>query len=77
MKGGSLGAAIAHFDPNQNVVRIGLGVLNLHIEVAIVVENPGVRELELGLVFTPAAILVDNPLVWVFRLRILIEAFHV
>jgi hypothetical protein len=64
-------------DTNEDVIRRLLGVFGHHIEVAALVEHPGVREFKLRLVFTAAAVFFDESRVGKPGLRVLIERFHV
>jgi hypothetical protein len=48
MQGGGLGRVVVHRHLHQDVVDIGLGIFDLDIEIAVVVEHPGVDQLELG-----------------------------
>ncbi len=54
-----LGAAIVGGDPEQDVVAGCLGVLDDHVEVAVVVEGPGVDQLVLRLTHAPRGVLVE------------------
>ena len=53
------GPAIGDGDADQDVFGRGLGVFGENVEVAIVVENAGVVELELGVSRAAAAVFVD------------------
>ena len=68
---------VAHRDANQHVVGCRLGVFDEHVEVAIVVEHPGVEQFVLRLVFAAAAIGLDQVAVREGRLRILVQILHV
>ena len=61
----------------SDVVRRGLGVLDDHVEVAVVVEDPGVEQLVLEVVAAAAAVLGDQVRVRERPLRILVEALQV
>ena len=54
------GAAVGNGDTDQDVVRVGLGILGAHIEVATFIKDAGVAQLEFGLVLVPAAVLFDE-----------------
>ncbi len=56
--GAASGAAIDDGDPHQQVVGRRLGVLDEHVEIAVVVEHAGVEQLVLGLVLRPRPRLV-------------------
>src|SRR5437867_1160662 len=69
--------AIMDRDEHEDVLRIRLGVFDEDIEVAVVVEDAGVEQLELRLVFAATTVLLYKPAVGKFTLRILIEHFQV
>ena len=64
-------------DADQEVVGIGLGVLDDDVEVAVVVEDAGVDQLELRLAAAAPRVLLDELGVGKRRLRILVEPLHV
>ncbi len=72
-----LGRAVVDRHLHQNVVDIGLGIFDYDIEIAVVVEHPGVDQLELGLVPAAPSVLLDQPGVREGCLRILVEHAHV
>jgi hypothetical protein len=72
-----VGSAVRARDADQDVVGSGLGVLDLDVEVAALVEHAGVAELELGILLRARAILLDEPRVRELGLRILVQAAHV
>ena len=47
------------------------------VEVAVVVEDAGVDQLELGVARPAAAVLLDQPVVGELALRVLVEELHV
>ena len=53
-----VGAAVVRGDAHQDVVVRGLRVLDDHVEVAVVVEDPGVEQLVLVVLLAAAAVLV-------------------
>src|SRR5437667_1826821 len=69
--------AVADGDKHQNVVRRGLGVFDEDVEIAVVVENAGVEQFELRLVFATTPVLLDQPSIGEFPLRILVEQLQV
>src|SRR6266699_2070305 len=69
--------AIMDRDEHEDVLRIRLGVFDEDIEVAVVVEDAGVEQLELRLVFAATTVLLHKPAIGKFTLRILIEHFQV
>ena len=54
-----------------------LGVLDEDVEVAVLGEDAGVDQLELGILLAAAAVLLDQSAVGELRLRILVEHLHV
>src|SRR5206468_1856971 len=60
-------------DAPQHVLDVRFRVLNLDVEVAVVVEEPGVDQLELRVLTAAARVLVDELLVGIRGLRILVE----
>jgi hypothetical protein len=72
-----LGSAIGHRDPDQQVVGIGLGVLDLDVEIAGLGEDAGVDQLVLGCAATATSVLLDQLAIGIGRLRILVERPHV
>src|SRR5262245_49303499 len=71
-----LRAAIAEAEADEDVFRLELGVLHHHVEIAPLVEDPGVDQLILHLAFAPPPVLLDQLMVRVCRLRVLIEIFQ-
>jgi hypothetical protein len=72
-----VGSPIESRDADGHVLRPGLRVLDDHVEVAVVVEDPGVHELELSRLAAPLLVLFHEPRVGVLGLRILVEPLHV
>ena len=72
-----LGSAVAHADPDQNVIGRRFGVLDEHVEVSVVVENARVEQLVLGFVLAAAAVGRDEVAVRIRGLRILVQVLHV
>ena len=72
-----LWAAVGGRDPDQDVVRVRLRVLDHDVEVAALAEDARVEQLELGIPAAAAAVLLDEPGVRVFGLRVLVEPAHV
>ena len=76
--GAASGPRLVTRDPDQDVVGVGLGVLDDDVEVAVVVEDAGVDQLELGLRcgrgarFSSTSSAYGNA-----RLRVLVEHPHV
>jgi hypothetical protein len=68
---------IVHRHLHQDVDRRGLGVFDLDVEVAVVVEHAGIDQLELGLVLATASVLIDQLCIGEGRLRVLVEELEV
>ena len=47
MQFGGLGATVDRFDANQDVIGSGFSVFNKNVEIAVVVEDSGIDQLEL------------------------------
>src|SRR5580704_3610246 len=75
MQARTLRPAIPSGDSYQDVFEGGFRVLDEHVEVAALVENPRIDQLILG--FETCSLLVLNAqlIVWKCRLRILVEVF--
>ncbi len=68
-----LGPAVVHVDAAEQVVRPGLGVGDLDVEVAVLVEDAGVEQLVLHLEARARAVRVDEVGVRERRLRVLVQ----
>ncbi len=60
LNGGGLGTVIVHRDADQDVARRGLGVLGVHVEVALVIEDAGVLKLVLRILAAAFRVLVPD-----------------
>src|SRR5262245_9291489 len=69
--------AVAGRDLYQNILRRLFGILDEHIEVAVVVEDTGVEKLILHLGATAAPVGLHQVGVGKSRLRVLVEKLHV
>ena len=72
-----LRAAVVRRDADQDVLGPGLGVLDEHVEVPVVVEDPRVEQFVLEVVPGQPAVGFDEVAVRVFALRILVQVLHV
>src|SRR5690242_11078084 len=63
--------------PDENIVRISLGILDLNIKIPVAIEDSGIGELELRFAPCAATVFLDQPGVGEFGLRIFIERPHV
>ena len=75
--GRGLGAAIENADADEDVVRRRLRVLGEDVEVAAVIKDPRVEELELGVAPGATPVLVEQLLVRELALRVLVQRLHV
>ena len=55
-----VGAAVVRSDPDRQVLRVGLGVLDEDVEVAIVIEYAGIEQLVLRTLSGAALVLLDE-----------------
>ena len=69
--------AVVDGDSHQNVVRRGLAVFRKNVEVAVVVEDPGVEQLEFRLILPAPVIFLHQLRVGEFPLRILVKHFQI
>ncbi len=53
------GTTIEYLDTNADVVCIGFGILNKDIEVPVVVEYPGIKQLVLTDIASPTSVRID------------------
>src|SRR5262245_48789442 len=72
-----LRAAIDRLDTDQNVFSASLGVLDENVEIAVVVEDAGVNQLEFQIALAAPPVLLDQSPVRKFALRILVKELHV
>ena len=72
-----LRSAICNRQTNQDIVLGSFGVFGKNIEVTIFIKNAGIDQLELRRTEPAPAIFLDQPPVWIFRLRIFVECLHV
>src|SRR6516165_4126206 len=77
MNGSRFGSAVVHRNPNEQILRSGFGILDEHIEVAVVLEHAGVKQLILELVARPASTRFHKIAIREFALRVLVEVLHV
>ena len=74
---GRLGASIDRGQADEKVLGIGLRHLQEDVEVAATVEDPGVEDLELGILLPPPPVLLDQPGVRELRLGVLVEHLEI
>src|SRR6202046_4150026 len=72
-----VGAAISHANLDQNIGWRFLGVFHKNIEVAILVENAGIKQLVLRFGATAPPVSLDQIAIRKFILRIFVEHLHV
>ena len=73
----SAGAAVAHFDPYEDVAWIVVSVLHEHVPVLPLVEHSRVFQFVFGVVQPPPLVLLEQFGVRVLALRVLVQALHV
>jgi hypothetical protein len=69
--------SVGRRDPDEEVVRSDLGVLDFDVEVAILGEDAGVDEFVFRLLSTPPPVLLDEVGVWKRPLRVLVKTSQV
>ena len=74
---GRLRTSVANRDLDEDVFRRSLGVLDEHVEVAVLIEDTGVQQLVLELLASPAGVGLDQKIIRVRRLGVLVEVLHV
>ena len=72
-----LRSPVVHGESNEDVFGRGFRVLDAHVEVAIIVEHPGVDELIFAILAGPLLIGRDEVRIGVGTLRVLVEVLHV
>src|SRR5918995_494767 len=77
MDRGGFGTTIGHCDADGDVVGTELGIFGDHIEVAALIEDAGIDQLELGFELAAFPVLPNEPLVGEFVLRVLVEGLEV
>src|SRR5207245_1430335 len=68
---------VCNGDPNQHIVWRSLGVFREDIEVAPVVEDAGVRQLELAIQLVAASVFCNQSIVGKLRLGVFVKTLHV
>ena len=71
------GAAIAHADLDQQILRVPLGIFDEHVKIAVVVEDAGVQQLVLQVVAAAPATGVQQICIGVRGLWVLVEILHI
>src|SRR6516162_1272488 len=74
---GWFGPPVADRDSDQDVLWICLGVLDEDVEVAVFIEDAGVKQLKLSGPLVSRPIGIDEGLVGVLGLGVLVEVLHV
>ena len=77
MQIGRVRSPVDRGDAHEDVFGRALGVLDEHVEIAVVVEDAGVEELVLHLVAGAPAVRLHQVAVGIGRLRVLVEVLHV
>src|SRR5262245_19214989 len=71
------GTTIPRGDSNQNVFAGCLGILDKNVEIAALVEDPRIHELKFRIEPRASPVLINQPLIRKFGLRILVQGLHV
>jgi hypothetical protein len=77
MQFGGFRTAVECLNPDQDIVRTALGVFDEDIEIAIPVEDPCVDQFKLEVSLAPCPILLDQPRIGKFGLRVFVKKLHV
>ena len=72
-----VGSAIVSRDADEDIFSRGLRIFDEDIEIAVFIEHARVEQFVFGIVAAPAAVFFNQSRVGKFRLRILVEVFHV
>jgi len=75
--GGNFRAAIRDIDADQNIFRCDLGILDDDIEIAALLEDAGVYQLEFPIESVASAVFFQELFVGIRGMRIFIEILHV
>src|SRR5450432_2233696 len=76
VQGRSVGSRVAHGDARNDVVGIGLRVVDDDVPVAVFFEHTSVEQLELRLVVATSRVLVDKLSIRELRLRVEVAPAH-
>jgi hypothetical protein len=77
MQGRRIRTAVMRRDQHQDVIGAGLCVLHDHVEIPILIEDPGVQQLVLHLLLAPAAVSGQEVPIRERPLRILVLTLHI
>src|SRR3954467_9092954 len=77
MENRSLRTTIGYGDADRDIVRTALGILSEDVEVAVLVEDTAISELEFQVGLAPPAVFLDQPVVGKLRLRVFVECFEI
>ena len=77
MQLGRIRSTVDSRDPYQYVFRVGFGVFHEDVEVSIFIEDAGVEELILHVVFGTSPVRLYQIGIGIRRLRILVEVLHI
>ena len=72
-----VGASIVGLDLDAEVFRCRLGVLDEDVEIAVLFEDARIEQLEFEVMRAASAVLLHEPTVGEFPLRVLVEELHV
>ena len=71
------GASVVDGDPDQDVLRAILGVLQHNVEIPVIVEDACIKQFVLELLPGPAPVRFDQVLIRKLPLRVFVEVLHV
>ena len=77
MKFRSLRAPVVNGDADEYVFRIGLRILDKHIEIPVAIKRSGIEEFVLHLLPRPAPVRFEQVAIGKFLLRVLVEILHI
>src|SRR6185437_11124475 len=63
--------------PDEDILHIRLGIFDKNVEIAVLVEDTRVYQLELRLLPRPSSVFINQPLIGKSLMRILVEHLHV
>ena len=69
--------AIANREPDQDIVWRILSIFSKHIEVSVVIKDACIRKLKFSRLKVALSVLVYQPGIGEFRLRIFVEGSHI
>src|SRR5271169_1771376 len=77
VQGSGIRSAVDGLNAHAKILCRRLAVFDKYVEIAVLVENPGVQKFELKSSPSALPVFLQQPLVWVPRLRVFVEVLHV